>query len=227
MRSSESSPSAVIFDMDGVLADTEPLHAETYVRVFREMGLELTVEEYLDMVTRGQMDVRDVYQSIGGDMAYWKEVMDTKSVMVKAMLAERDVLLPGVVDLLQSLKTAGIPTAVATAAGKRSLGMMLDRFDLRRYFDEFVTWEDVQASKPDPEAFIIAAQKLGVTSEDCVVIEDSPRGVLAAHRARMKCIAVPNNSTSEGDFSTADLIVNSLEEVNLETLKGLFVKRDA
>lgn len=214
-------PSAVIFDVDGVLADTEPLHAEAWCAVLADMGFALTVEEYRRAVTLGHMDVREVYVSIGGDMAAWREAMDAKAALVKTLLAERGALMPGVLDLLWFLKAAKIPTAIATAAGKRSMGIILDRFELRDYFDDYVTWEEVQVSKPDPEAFLIAARKLGVAPEECVVIEDSPCGVLAAHRAGMKCVAVPTDSTSDGDFSLADLVVNSLEAVSLESLRKL------
>lgn len=216
-------PAAVIWDMDGVLADTEPLHAETYVRIFGDMGLDLTIEQYRRMVTMGEMSVKDVYLKIGGDPGLWDEAMEKKGALIKDLLERSGEMRPGVLSLLKSLKKNKVPTALATSAGKRSVGIILDRFDLWGYFDEIVVWQDVQASKPAPDAYIIAARKLGVKPKDCVALEDSPRGVLAAIRAGMKCIAIPTPSTDDGDFSQATLVVKSLEDVNIETLSELSV----
>lgn len=218
----ENLPAAVIFDMDGVIADTEPLHAESHIAALRRMGLHYTMEQYRRDITLGHMNLNDVYLSLGGDLARWEEELHHKTVLMRQLMAEKGALLPGVLDLLRLLQQAGIPTAIATGAGTRSLGVLLDRFDIGGYFRCFVTWQDVQSTKPSPDLFLTAASRLEVRSEECVALEDSPRGVLAAHRAGMKCIAVPTSWTADGDLSPATVIVDSMERVDLAMLRGLF-----
>ncbi|MCL5104590.1 MAG: HAD-IA family hydrolase [Armatimonadetes bacterium] len=215
-------PAAVIFDMDGVLIDSEPLHAESYVQAFTEMGLAITLDDYNREVSIGHLSVSELYAAVGGDMTYWHDVSARKAVLTKELMSQKGALLPGVITLLESLNDAGIPTALATSAGKRSLGIFMEKFDLRSYFEHILTWEDVNAIKPDPKAYIVSAERLGVRPEHCAVLEDSPRGVLAARRAGMKCIAIPNDSTRHGDFSPASLVVGSLEEVSLQLIRSLF-----
>ena len=215
-------PTAVIFDMDGVLIDSEPLHAASYVQAFAEIGLAITLDDYYREISMGHLAVSELYAAMGGDMALWHDISARKAVLTKEIMSQKGTLMPGVTRLLESLKDAGIPMALATSAGKRSLEIFMDKFDLRPYFKHIVTWEDVNAIKPDPRGFIVAAERLGVNCQDCAVLEDSPRGVLAATRAGMKCIAIPNNSTRNGDFATASLVVGSLTDVSLDMIRGLF-----
>ena len=214
-------PSAVIFDMDGVLADTEPLHGECFVRAFAGFGISTTLEQYRQAVTLGGSTVRDYFIALGGDPSDWDRVKGVKDSYLEELMAERDALMPGVVRLLELLRSAGIPAAVATSARRRSLDIIIDRYGLRSYFNVIVTKDEAAAEKPDPGLYLMAAERLGVESGECVAIEDSPRGVVAAARAGMKCIAVPTTSTAEGDFSPATLVVRSLEEIGLDTLRSL------
>ena len=214
-------PQAVIFDMDGVLADTEPLHGKSFVQAFGKLGIRTTLERYRQAVTLAGSTVRDYYLSLGGQESTWERIKQIKDKLITALIESDGVLMPGAVDLLRLLKGASIPTAVATSARRASLEIVLDKFELWPYFDAFATKDDVEAEKPDPAVFLLAAEKLAVDPAACIVVEDSPRGVLAAHRAGMKCIAVPTPSTADGDFSLADVVVDSLEAVNLEALRGL------
>lgn len=215
-------PRAVIFDMDGLLADTEPTNIAAYVGIMRDMGLDVTEEGYRQAVTIGGISVRDLYDQLGGDPAQWPSAHKAKARQYRAVLSERGRLMPGVIELLESLRAAEIPTAIATSGARHSLEIILDVFRIARYFDVFVAKEDARAEKPDPDAYILAAERLGVRPEECVALEDSPRGVEAAIRAGMKCIAVPTAQTIDGDFSLATLVVRSLEEVSLDTLRCLF-----
>lgn len=215
-------PSAVIFDMDGVLVDSEPIHTEGYVRTFNEMGLKLDNEGYRQSVILGNAGVRNLYTSIGGDMKLWPDVCKRKASILRELVQKHGRLMPGVIQLLETLKREEISTVLATSASKKSFSIMMEKFDLTGFFDHIITWEDVNAIKPDPAVFILAAERLGAKREECVIFEDSPRGVLAAHRAGIKCIAVPNFSTSGGDFTHASMIVNSLTEVTIEMLRGMF-----
>ncbi|MDH7602355.1 MAG: HAD family phosphatase [Armatimonadota bacterium] len=212
-------PDAVIFDMDGVLADTEPLHGECFVRAFASFGILTTLEDYRQAVTLGGSTVRDYFLRLGGDPSDWDRVKGLKDSYLEQMIARKDVLTPGTKNLLQVLRSSGIKTAVATSARRRSLDIILTPYGLHEYFDVLVTKDDTGTEKPDPQLYLIAAQKLNVDPQNCVAIEDSPRGIIAAVRAGMRCIAVPTPSTADADFSMADLVVPSLEAIDFEVLR--------
>ena len=214
-------PGAVIFDMDGVLADTEPLHGECFIRAFAGFGIETTLEQYRQAVTLGGSTVRDYFLTLGGDPSDWDRVKAIKDASLLEVIDQKQALLPGVMRLLNLLRSAGIPTAIATSARRISLDIVIDCLGLRPYFDVTVTKDEAEAEKPDPGLYLMAAERLGLDPNDCVAIEDSPRGVVAATRAGMKCIAVPTPSTADGDFSPATLIVRSLEDIDIETLCNL------
>ena len=207
--------------MDGIITDTEPVHAECFTRAFRETGVEATVEDYRRAVTIGELSVRDFYKSIGGKVSDFDRVKSIKDGLLIEALKNDGKLIPGVIELLRSLREAGVTTAIATSARRTSLSIILDRFDLWSYFDAFVTKDEVEAEKPDPALFVLAAKKLGVDPSECVVIEDSPKGVIGASRAGMKVIAVPNASTTDGDFSRATMVVSSLKDVTLDVIHSL------
>lgn len=217
-------PSAVMFDMDGLIVDSEPIHAETYCRIFQDMGLSITPEDYRQAINLGSMTVGDLYYSIGGKEEHWQEVNRHKARIFTQLIHEKAVLLPGVTQLLDSLKHENIPTALCTSAGNTTLTAIMGKFDLLHYFDVVLTWQDVKAIKPAPDSYIEGAKRLGVDPCECVALEDSPRGALAAHHAGMKCIAVPTSLTLDGDFSTASLVVRSLNEVSLPLMRSLFAE---
>lgn len=215
-------PSAVLFDMDGLIVDSEPIHAETYCRIFTDMGLKITPEDYRRAINIGTMNVGELYYSIGGKEEHWQDVNKHKARLFTQLVEEKAVLLPGVLTLLDSLKSENVPAALCTSAGNTTLTAIMAKFDLLHYFDAVVTWQDVQATKPEPDAYIEGARRLGLRPDECIALEDSPRGALAAYNAGMKCIAVPTGCTADGDFSTAALVVKSLEEVSLTVIRGLF-----
>lgn len=218
-------PSAVIFDMDGVLTDTEPLHGECFRRAFKAMAVHITLEDYRRAVTLGGSTVKNYFDSLGGDVAVWEQIKALKDAELAEVIREHGKLMPGVIELLDLLDSLKIPKAIATSARLRSLEIILEPFNLIRRFDVIVTKEEVPAEKPHPGGFILAAERLGVDPAECVVIEDSPRGVLAAHRAGMKCIAVPTPSTHDGDFTPATLVIESLFQINIELLSSLFTSQ--
>jgi HAD superfamily hydrolase (TIGR01509 family) len=208
--------------MDGVLVDSEPLHTASYVQAFKEVNKVVTAEQYRQAVTLGNATVKKFYLSVGGDIEQWDTVAKRKAVLVRELMHARGRLMPGIIELLEALKAERIPTALATSSGKKSLEAVMSKFDLRPYFQHVATWEDVNAVKPKPDGFIFAAEKLGVQCCDCVVFEDTPRGVLAANLAGMKCVAIPTSTTHDGDFSLATLVVKSLEDVDMGVIRGLF-----
>ncbi len=215
-------PYAVIFDMDGVIADTEPLHGACFIRAFSGLGVDVTLEDYRQAVTLGGLAVRDYYESLGGDVALWDNIKANKDSLLEDAVKSDCRLMPGIVELLESLRIERIPIALATSARRKSAEIILNHFGIWDYFDAIVTKEEAEAEKPDPEIFLIAARKLELDPATCVVIEDSPRGVIAAARAGMKCVAVPTHSTADGDFSQATMVLPAIEKINLTLLRTIF-----
>jgi len=112
--------------------------------------------------------------------------------------------------------------ALASQGHKYNVLAMVEKFDFNKYFDVVLGKQDVNKSKPDPEIFLRAAEKLKVKPEECLVVEDSEKGIIAAKRARMKCIAIPDDWTKKyNDFSRADLIINDLNELSLDKIQSL------
>jgi HAD superfamily hydrolase (TIGR01509 family) len=210
---------AVIFDLDGLLADTEKLHYRSYREVFAERGVDLDEGVYADHWVRRGRGITDFLRERG--LPYTREEIWGAKIARYEQLAPRCAeAMPGAVELLTSL--AGVKKrALATSSGPRSAGAVLSALDLRDQFDVIVTNADVERPKPRPDGFLCAAGRLGVPVDGCLVLEDAEKGVAAAHAAGMKCIAVPTSYTRGNDFSGATLVVESLREVTIALIDSL------
>ncbi len=216
---------ALVFDFDGLILDTETCTYETTAAIFAEHG------ETLDLAW---------WHSILGtaDHAHWSDVLSERigrPVDREAVVAQREerrlrlirALPPcaGVVELLDAADAAGIPTAVASSSRLDWVGGHLDRLGLSHGFDAVVTRDDVgdeaARTKPAPDLFLVAAERLGVDPAACVVLEDSPNGVAAGRAAGMVVVALPGPMTRALDLSAADLVAASLVDIDLFTLGEL------
>lgn len=183
---------AVIFDMDGVLLDTEKLYKKAAVIAAEAMGYELTDEVHLKTVgIPGDAAESVMCEGLGPNFDYtdfdhrWRQWMHDE-------LAQSVPVKPGVVKLIAHLKARGTPFAIATSTERDPAHRHLSGAGLRDYFQVVVTRDDVQNGKPHPEAYLTAAARLGVDPATCLAIEDSHNGVRAAHAAGMQTIMVPD-----------------------------------
>jgi HAD superfamily hydrolase (TIGR01509 family) len=226
-RSSGSAPQAVIFDMDGVLLDSEPLHHCAANAVLAEDGQRpLSVAEYTrylgltdDDLWRDLRTVRD----LGRPHEHYLERFDT---YVLAEYRQHAIAAPGAVDLLDWLTDCGLPLAVASSSRAKWVKTCLHAIGLLSYFDRVVAGDMVTRAKPDPEIYLLAARQLRAQPARCVVFEDSPPGVTAASRAGMYTIAVCTAYTPPGLTQGAHFTVNSLAEVS-RALRGRTFARAA
>ena len=129
--------------------------------------------------------------------------------------------LPGLHESLERFKAAGLKLAAASSGAKTYTSLVLDKFEIRNYFESVVTGDDVTIGKPHPEAYIIAAKKLGLDPNQCLVLEDATKGIQSAKAAGCKCIAVKNSNIPTQDFSLADLVVPSLSAVTIDVIQSL------
>lgn len=206
---------AVIFDADGTLFDTETLMYEVWVEIGRDMGLSITIPEYLHYVGLNRKAVLDVMRErIGPDF-------DGADFMVRcvARLSERIEeegvpLKPGVREILELLHQKGIPTGLATSTHRVRTNRRLELCGLREYFSAVVTGDEVSKGKPDPEIYRAVCGELSVSPEACLAVEDSRNGILSAHHAGLKVAMIPDMVPPTAELEEiAFLKLNSLLEV--------------
>ena len=210
---------AVIFDLDGVIVDSERLHIDAWKTLFRDRGVRVTDEQFRNAV--GQTDygfLEEIFarEKIDAEPRDWQLA---KREIYVGLLHSEAAEHPGVGDAVRAL-ARGYRLAVASSAWRMCIDIVLQKFDLTDHFDVIVAKEDVTRHKPDPEAYLETARRLSIEPARCAAIEDSLRGVEAVKRAGMRCIAVTNNFTAD-QLSEADLVVDSLSELDaIESLLG-------
>jgi HAD superfamily hydrolase (TIGR01509 family) len=202
--------SAVLFDMDGVLVNSE----DYWVEFQREEILPAAVpDEDVDINEVTGMNYREIYdylEATYGTAISREEFIAEFQEAAETLYTERVELLEGTHDLLAELDEQGVPTAVVSSSPHDWIGMVLDRFDLEGKFDHVISAEEIDDdSKPEPDVFEYAADEVGVPAEECVVVEDSENGIEAAHRAGTVVIAYRIDAHDGIDYSSADEVVDS------------------
>ncbi len=222
-------PRAIIFDFDGVIADSEPLHLAAFQQALEPEGIVLTTEAYYaDYLGYDDYDAIVAALREAGRPPTEESVqalMAAKAEHFLALVREGVRILPGVPAFIRHAATR-VPLAVASGALRREIELILAYAGLRKAFDAIVSAEDVSEGKPAPESFLLALERLrervpNLAPGDCLVIEDSRAGVEAARRAGMRCLAV-TNSYPASELGAADVVVPSLEKVEWERVSALF-----
>lgn len=213
---------AIIFDFDGVIVDTEPLHYESFQRVLAPLGFDFTWQEYLDKYIG--FDDRDAFREA---FAVNKKELDSirlQSLIAQKAFAFQDVAqngvmaYPGAVELIRKLRNANIPLAICSGALRSDIDPILVMLGLKEYFNTIITADDVASSKPDPECYeisfsnLLALSNLPFTKQTTFAIEDTPAGISAARHAELKVCAVTNSYAADL-LSDATFITSSLEQL--------------
>jgi HAD superfamily hydrolase (TIGR01509 family) len=203
---------AVIFDLDGVLVDSEPLQFEAYAEILTGYGKTLTREDFIEhWIGQGRLAEHLRRYDIDAPV---EEVRRAKNDLYMKFIQDRMKLRPGIEGLVRRLSRE-MPVAVASSAHPDSVNAVLERFELRPFFTVVLTSADVTHNKPDPEIYVRASEMLGVPPSGCLVFEDSRPGVLSAKRAGMMVIALPHDFTLHQDLSPADLVICDLRNLRL------------
>ena len=211
--------STVIFDLDGLLADTELLHCKAYQLAFAEHGVDLSDSDYAEhwiRLGRGIVDWTDL-QGLTFDP---HRLRGRKSEHYLALLGSSLRPMEGALELLERLH-GKFRLALASSSYRDAIDGVLAGLGIASYFETVVSGLDVSQVKPAPDIFLLAARRLGVKPGECLVFEDAEKGIIAAHRAGMRCVAVPNHFTRHHDFSKATRVCRSLCEIDLEFLAEL------
>lgn len=215
---------AVIFDMDGLLIDSEPLWEETYVQRLVDLGVPR--EEVMNPMYKGN-GIRDFMKHwylhySWGDTPSPEELANESVEGVEKLIREKGVALPGVMQTIKTLYDAGLPLAISSSSPLHLIQATVDKLDIDQYFTFYHTGSAEDFAKPHPAVFIHTANEIGIEYAHCVVFEDSISGVIAAKAARMKCIAVPPPGRDKDPrYSIADMTLKSLEEFKLEMIESL------
>jgi HAD superfamily hydrolase (TIGR01509 family) len=209
----------ILWDFDGVIADTGNLHYLTWERVLSEAGVPFDREAFLRGFGMVNAEVLPFWFGRPLDPGLISRIADRKEELFLEMSRGSVTLLPGVTSWLGLFHSRGVTQAVASSTPLGNIEVLTEALGIRRYFGALVSAAGMPG-KPDPAVFLEAAQRIGVPPGSCIVIEDSHHGVEAAKRAGMKCIAVTNTHPA-AVLSKADLVLDSLESLKPEDLHGL------
>lgn len=216
---------AIIFDHDGTIVDTETPDFLAWEMLYREYGTIITKEHWANVAVGHMNGYRQLFAELMAQNGHAASLTPTglrrQMEQFWAVTLENVTLMPGAETLLDQLRLAGYPLAVATASDRKWVTRWLSRFQLEPYFQTVVTMDDVVNNKPAPDVYLLAAERLGVRPDRCLVFEDSLAGLQAAKAAGMTAVVIPSHITSSLDFSLADHIVPSLELVNAAWIAGL------
>ncbi len=215
---------AVIFDMDGVIVDSARYHYLAWRTLLEKRNREYSYEEFkTNFGRRTDMQVRRILGNIPDAevTAFVKE----KDILFREIIGRSVAAFPGVVDLIKNIKNHEGKLAVGSSSPTETVHLIVGKLGVKEDFDTIVCGDEVTEGKPSPQIFLTAARKLGVLPEKCVVIEDAVIGVAAAKNGGMRAVAV-TNTHERRDFTEADLVVDSLQELKFETLKNILYPVD-
>ncbi|MCF6766284.1 hexitol phosphatase HxpB [Thiotrichales bacterium 19S3-7] len=213
---------AVIFDMDGVIIDSEPLWRKAEIEIFKQIGLHLT--DQLCRETKGlRMDLM---------INYWYQKAHnpniTKAKLATELIAKVTELIhqiatpmPGLIHLMQQLKANNITMGLCSSSALKLIETVIQQFDLKQYLAIYHSGENEIYAKPHPKCYQTTAQLLGYQPQNCIVFEDSTTGAIAAKAASMKVIAVPEPIEKDNRFDFCDMVINSLEDISINELHTL------
>jgi beta-phosphoglucomutase len=211
-----------IFDMDGVLVDTYRAHYRSWLEMAEPEGLHFSEADFAPTFGRTSREIiahfwgKDRY-----DDAEIARLDARKEAAFRRLMETEFPAMPGVDELLQTLREAGFRLAVGSSGPPENVDLVLEKLGARELFQAVVTGADVARGKPDPQVFLLAAQRLGIPPAACVVIEDAPPGVAAAQAAGMASVGLVSTGRRREDLAAADAIVNQLGEISPQMLRDL------
>ncbi len=214
---------AVLFDMDGVIVDTEPLHRKAYFKMFDDVNIEVSESLYDSFTGQATLPICKTLCQHFSLSESPEHLVSTKRKHFK-YLFENDndlTLLDGVHELIKDYYGNGLTLVLASSASMPNINRIFDRFDLNKYFKSKISGADLKASKPHPEIFIKAAELAGEHTDHCMVIEDSTNGILAAKAANIFCVGFKSPHSNNQDYSKADKVIGNFEEISYKNLTGL------
>lgn len=217
---------AVLFDMDGVIVDTEPLHHKAYYQMFADRNLEVTDEMYHSFTGQSTLKVcQQVCAHFQLTSNPQELVLHKRSKFQELFMKDPELaLVDGVQKRIEEYYNNGLTLILASSASMGTINAVFERFNLNSFFKAKLSGADLKASKPHPEIFLKAADAAGKKTKNCLVIEDSTNGIIAAKTANIVCIGYDSYSSKHQDYSLADKVIHDFEEISFEKLSPWFQK---
>jgi len=211
---------AVLWDMDGVIADTSKYHFQSWVIAFKPEGIKFTQTHFERAFGMANIDIIPMVFGNRVSIDKINAIADFKETTFRSLIKDKITALRGVIELVNSLKNAGIKMALVSSTPKENIDLILGTLGIKQYFDVNISGDDVTEGKPSPQGYLLGAKKLGIAPHNCVVIEDAVVGVQAAKVGGMKCIAVTNTHPT-AKLTAADIVTHSLANVNINMITKL------
>lgn len=214
---------AVLFDMDGVIVDTEPLHRKSYYNMFEDVGINVPDSLYDTFTGRSTLPICQILSDHFELSENAQDLMAIKRRHFEYIFEKENdlALLDGVHDLIQDYYNNGLTLILASSATMENINRIFDRFDLNQYFKAKISGADLKASKPHPEIFLKAADLAKQHRNNCMVIEDSTNGIAAAHAAGIYCVGYKSHHSSNQDYSKADKVISNFKEIEFQKLRNI------
>lgn len=214
---------AVLFDMDGVIVDTEPLHRKAYFNMFADVKIDFDEALYDSFTGQATLPIcRTLCNHF--DLSEHPETLVSIKRKHFKYLFENDsslALIDGVYELIKDYHDNGLTLVLASSASMPNINRIFDRFDLNKYFKAKISGADLKASKPHPEIFIKAAELAEEHGDNCMVIEDSTNGIMAAKAANIYCVGFKSPNSVNQDYSLANRVISSFDEILYSKLTRL------
>jgi HAD superfamily hydrolase (TIGR01509 family) len=214
---------AVLFDMDGVIVDTEPLHHKAYFGMFDSLNLEVSEAHYQTFTGQSTINVCKSlceYFKLNNNPA---DLVQVKRNIFKDLFKSDPnlQLIDGVLSLIKEYHENGLTLVLASSASMGTIESVFTRFELDQYFIAKLSGADLKVSKPHPEIFLKAAEVSGYQKQNCIVIEDSTNGIKAAHAANIFCVGYKSLHSKNQDYSLANKVINNFNEINYNEAQKL------
>ncbi|MBH1960888.1 MAG: HAD family phosphatase [Flavobacteriia bacterium] len=215
---------AVLFDMDGVIVDTEPLHRKAYFKMFDDLGIKVPEELYTTFTGSSTKKVcNTLIENFGLPHSHEELAAIKRSYFKHYFDTDTDFkLLPGVKNIIENYYENGLKLILASSAHMNTINWVFEKFELEKYFLGKISGADLQESKPHPEIFITAAEMAGEAKENCMVIEDSTNGIEAAYSAGIFCVAYQSAHSSNQVYDKASLLVSDFSDIEFEKIRKYF-----
>jgi beta-phosphoglucomutase len=216
----------VIFDMDGVLVDSYHAHYESWKLLYDELDVEYTETTFAADFGRTSRDI--LRRTLGDDLADERvgELDGRKEVFYRDILQQNFPAMDGAAELIHALAENGFRLAIGSSGPPENVALVVAQLPGGKRFDVTVTGTDVTRGKPDPQVFLLAAERLGVPAACCAVVEDAVHGITAAQRAGMAAIAL-TGTLERDELAAADSVVDSLRQLSPERIRALIISRTA
>lgn len=214
---------AIIWDFDGTIADTQKIHAKTEVQTLKKYGIKISEHEITKRFAGVKLSIifKTLFKENNADGDYLEAREIKWKMMHKLMTKQTPKFMLGVKKLLKEIKKSDIKMAIASSSIKNYLDFVIDKMKIKDLFEIILSGDDVKHGKPDPEIFLKTAKHLKVKPKQCLVIEDGTAGVIAAQKAKIKCIAVGDH-IDKSILKKTSIYMDTLEKINIEKIKKLF-----